>query len=105
MIVRTETDAIGETHKDEVPTDLVRSEDVPGCTPYLEDCSKEQNAQGRVTIAVRLSPGLCGMRRPRQTLRKGECSVDTAIRNYSAVRIASPLASSSSQRTMLKKTA
>jgi len=67
MIVRTETDAIKETHKDEVPTNLMRTEDIPGCTEY---CSKELSAQDHATIFVPLSMGLCGVRGGMQILRK-----------------------------------
>jgi hypothetical protein len=71
MIVRTETNDISETDKDEVPTDLMRPQDVPGCTPFLDNCLKEKSEQGHGTISVRLSMG---------------CDVEGGV--YSAVHIA-----------------
>jgi hypothetical protein len=89
MIARTGTYGINQAHKDEVPTDLMRPEDVPGCTPFLEDSSKEQSAQGHASTSVRLFIGLCGVRGGRRSSPEGESvASETATTVYSAVRIA-----------------
>ena len=72
MIVRTENHAISEIHKEEVPTDLMKAEDVPGCTSF-EDCPKEESAQGHATISLRLSVTSEGARWKANS-PEGECS-------------------------------
>jgi hypothetical protein len=93
------TDASTETHEYVVPTDLMRPEDVPACTPSLE----RKNAQGHGTTSVRLLMGLVECEVKGEVLRKGNCSVWHCYYSLLGCTHCSPPASSFSQRRMLEK--
>jgi hypothetical protein len=64
-------------------------EDFPGCTPSLEDSSKEQSAQGHAVISAGLFMALCGVGGETRTYPDGESVASgTASTVYSAVRMA-----------------
>jgi len=73
--------------KNEVATDVMRPEDVPGCTPSLEDCSKEQSAQGH-NFRTAIYGTLWSAMWKAQFFGRGRVASGTATTVYSAVRIA-----------------
>ena len=96
MFVRTESNARSEIHKDEVPTDLMRTEDVPGSTPSLEDYSKDQSAQGDANGTLKSATW-------KAKFSGRGCSFWQCYYSLLGYTHFSPQASSSSQGTMQEK--